>query len=454
MTRKIRNIDKLNIQLHKLNNNLTIHTNQIYTDVHDDLLIHCNNCNSDFSNSWVNIYRSPKCPNCTPGFPHKRTFKEIKEEIKDINPNIIITSKINDNQLIKTQEYLDYKCIIDGYIGKSRISHLLEGVQCPVCSNKVVIPGVNDIATTHPDYIKYFLNKGDTIKYSYGCNDKISIKCPDCGFIKHDVIINNLLRYNFTCPMCSDGLSIPEKFCREILFELKIIFYPQKKFNWSQNKKYDFYIHDYNMIIEVHGIQHYQENNLTDYKKEHKNDILKQQLALKNEIVNYIIVDTRKSEFDWLKDNFIKSLSKYFNLANINWMDIYEKCQKSILLKACELHNNKHSTKEIANILKLSHQTIVNYLKTGNLINKCNFKPRVINRQNIVKLDLSCNLLNTYYSLSEIYKNDLKKRQVSKCCKNNINNKNNKYNGYVWMYEEEYLKYLKELENEENKRRR
>ena len=43
-----------------------------------------------------------------------------------------------------------------------------------------------------------------------------------------------------------------------ILSELNIEFEIQKKFNFSNNYKYDFYIPSKNTVIEYHGIQHYE----------------------------------------------------------------------------------------------------------------------------------------------------------------------------------------------------
>lgn len=55
---------------------------------------------------------------------------------------------------------------------------------CPVCSNKMVIPGINDIATLRPDLVKYFRNKEDTKKYVPQSGETVELECPDCHTVK------------------------------------------------------------------------------------------------------------------------------------------------------------------------------------------------------------------------------------------------------------------------------
>ena len=436
MSRNKRSINELNQELQKLNNNLYIYNNQTYIDTKTNLHLYCKSCKQDFYNNWTNIYRNPKCPNCSSGF--KRKFIDIKNKIKSINPNILIISEYDDMDIIAYNCKLEYKCLIDGYIGEMKTSHLLNGVSCPVCENKIIIHGINDIATTHPDYVKYFLNKEDTFNYSFGSNHKVSIICPNCGYIKHKVVINNFLRGINHCTICADKISLPEKFCRELLLSLNIKFVYQKIFDWSDKKRYDFYLPNYNTIIEVNGMQHYKETDKNKpFYTDYKNDIYKKDIALQNNILNYIIVDCRKSEFEWLVDNFTYSLNKYFDLSDVSWKIIFEKSQKNLLLEACDLYNKNYSITKIAESLNLCTETISTYLKIGNKISKCNYIPRVRNIKNIVKLDLDYNLIRTYTTLYQIYKNGYKNNQVSKCCKDD---KNNIYDGFIWMYEENYIR--------------
>ena len=72
---------------------------------------------------------------------------------------------------------------------------------CPVCANKRVVKGINDVATTHPEFIKYFVNINDCYENTYGSNKYVELKCPDCGNIKIGTI-HNLTNHNFRCTHC------------------------------------------------------------------------------------------------------------------------------------------------------------------------------------------------------------------------------------------------------------
>ena len=88
---------------------------------------------------------------------------------------------------------------------------------------------------------------------------KILIKCKRCGHIE-EVIPSKLLTRIYNCKVCSDGISFPNRFMAALLDELHINYIPEKTFDWSDNKRYDFYLTDYNIIVEMHGKQHYTKN--------------------------------------------------------------------------------------------------------------------------------------------------------------------------------------------------
>ena len=165
----------------------------------------------------------------------------------------------------------------------------------------------------------------------------------------------------------SDGVSIPEKFMWNVLKELNIEFKTQlnkKDFDWCQNYKYDFYIPSLNMVIETHGVQHYEKSNRgRDLEEEQLNDRLKKELALNNNIKNYVVVDCRKSELDWLKENTIKKLDNYFDLLNIDWRLVWNNSLKNLVYEVKRLVEEGYNNKQIIEILGISEVTVINYKK-------------------------------------------------------------------------------------------
>lgn len=287
-------------------------------------------------------------------------FLKIKESKLRLSPNQTYYSN---------KQYLLFTCEIHGDINRS-VNQLIYNQKCSYCegtSTRVWFG--NSIANQRPDLIKYLKNPNDAEKYAINSEKYIKLKCPYCNknFEKQ---VFSITSNGFKCIYCKDDISIPEKFCRGILNDININFKPQQSFYWSNNKRYDFYIKSMNIIIEVHGEQHYYKSNRGNrtLQEEQENDKLKYDLAIQNGIKpeNYIIVDCRKSEFNWLKDNFIKSLSNHFDIRELDYEKIYHRCSTGNLLLSCWIWDNGiKSVTVISNYLKLGRSTVIRYLKIG-----------------------------------------------------------------------------------------
>ena len=327
---------------------------------------------------------------------YTKEFKiEIGTKFVDENRNIIIiereirTKKIEKYDKVRkkvrtTQEnkkYYKYHCNVDGYEKWIREEHLLNGVGCAVCSGRDVMPGINDISTTAPHLIKFLVNSSDAIKYSNKSHKSIMCKCLDCNY-KKSMRVADLYIRGFSCPRCSDGFSYPEKFVASILTQLNIEYIAQfnkKNFEWIENYRYDFYLPKYKIIIEVHGLQHYQECGFSiSYEEQVVIDKRKKELALNNGICkeNYIEIDARKSERQWIKEHIEKSnLKKIVEFENIDWNLCEEFANKSFVKIACEYKKNNDSctTQDIAILLNIDKSSIVDYLKVGAKLGWCSY---------------------------------------------------------------------------------
>ena len=208
---------------------------------------------------------------------------------------------------------------------------------------------------------------------------KFYFKCDKCGKVsskKKD--LNSVIGYKFSCEYCSDGISTPEKFMISILKQLNIEFITQlnkSTFKWCQNYKYDFYIPSLSMIIETHGLQHYNNNfkNIggRTLEEEQENDRLKKELALNNNIKSFVVVDCRKSELEWLKENVIKEFNEYFDLSNIEWELAWKDSLKSLVWEVEKLIKENCDNRKIMKILNIGESTVIKYkrfLKTINII--------------------------------------------------------------------------------------
>lgn len=319
----------------------------------------------------------------------KLTLSEVKEKSKEINPNIEILS----NEYVNAQTKLRCRCVIDNYEWEAKWNHLSKGVGCPMCAGRILHDG-NRLSLLRPDLIKYFYNSKDADNYTVSSGKRVQLKCPKCEMLKTKLMpVDGLSSRGFSCEYCSDGISIPEKFGIYLFKQLGIEFETQKRFNWAKDKYYDkyFVLNEEEFICEIHGRQHYEEISIwRSLKEEQENDKLKYDLAIQNGIKpeNYIAIDCRKSELEWLKENFIKQLNNIFDLSNLDWHEAYLESQNSTVIKIWNFWNNKNEKDTIttlANIFRLDKNTIRRYLKCGDSIGKCtyNAKTKSPNSQNI-----------------------------------------------------------------------
>ena len=312
-----------------------------------------------------------------------KDFKiSIGETFKDENRNItIIDRKFKKDKSGIGRKIYRYKCNIckweDGWKDES---HLLHGIGCSCCSKREVVPYINDVYTTNPEYIKYFKFLEDTHKTTSSSKKEFIMVCPFCGN-EQLYTTEKLSSYGFSCKMCGDGISYGEKFMYALLKEFDISFDYQashKVLEWAKKYKYDFYIKSINTIIEIHGEQHYSDKNNFGVKCNNQKEIdeKKEKLSKENGISNYIVIDCSKSDLQYIKKSIIQS--KILNILNIcendipwNKLDMYT--SKSFLFTACEYKNANQelSSVDIAKIMRLSRTTVQKYLEKGRNLGIC-----------------------------------------------------------------------------------
>jgi DNA-directed RNA polymerase subunit RPC12/RpoP len=332
-----------------------------------------------------------------------------------------------------------------------------------VCTNRKIVKGYNDIATTHPYIVNSLLDFNDGFIYSHGSGKKVNWECLDCGNIIKNKRIADIAKYGLFCPKCSDKISYSEKFTYNVLSQLNINFEYQKSFEWSLSKKYDFYIKDENIIIETHGEQHYVESftrigkKARNLKEEQENDKLKEKLALQNNINKYIAIDVKRSELEYIKNNILNSeLFKLFDLSGIDWVECHKFACSSLVCVVCNLWNNeKMSTTQISKTIKLHVSTIIKYLKRGTELGLCDYSAKESSKialqktikyikdnisKKVIQLDKNNNFIKEYESISSAEK-DMKINNISMCCMGKL-----KFvGGYKWVYSEYYHLQIKSI---------
>jgi len=207
----------------------------------------------------------------------------------------------------------------------------------------------NTVSITHPYLSLFLVNKEDAYKYSFSSHNELPMKCPRCSHEKK-ISFNRLTTQGFSCDKCGDGVSFSEKVLFNVFEQLLDKDFQTQlsktTFEWCKDYKYDFYIKKMNGIIcECQGIQHYEETkgNWGSLEDVQENDRDKENLANKNEIENYILLDCRESNLKWIMNSIMNSkLPKLLNFkkSDIDWKICEEFAYSSMIENACNLWNN------------------------------------------------------------------------------------------------------------------
>ena len=284
--------------------------------------------------------------------------------------------------------YYDEMWIYEGNLKKGR--------GCPVCScnSKAVKLGINTIWDTDRWMVDLGVSEEDAKRYTRCSDKKVVVSCPHCGNRKNIKIVDIYGNKSIGCT-CGDKVSYPEKFIISMLNQLNIKFVTQlskSTFNWCKNYRYDFYLPDYNMIIETHGMQHYK--NVKTWNKNIKeiqdNDKLKRDNAINNGIGIYIELDCRYSNIEYIKNSVLNSElnNNIFNVDKVDWLKCEAFALSNLLKKICnnwDKREESESVNDFSRKFNMSNTTIREYLKTGNMYGFCEYNPKEETKKGIVK---------------------------------------------------------------------
>lgn len=272
---------------------------------------------------------------------HKKLTLETKEGYKCvINFNNIasgytprIFDKLNPYTIENIHKWIDinnksFKLISDIYYGskeKKMIfkcdkcnsewdmtwNNIVTGSDCPFCQGYRVNE-TNCLATKRPYIAKEWhpTKNGDLTSHDITwCSEtKVWWVCLKCGH-EWDALVSNRVSANSGCPKCASSLG--EKLIKEFLDKFLINHITQFIFpdcKYKNPLRFDFYLPNYNLLIEYQGEQHYRP---VDYWGGNDEFIVQQ---LKDQIKR-----------DYCKNNNINLLEiKYTEIKNINGI-LYDK---------------------------------------------------------------------------------------------------------------------------------
>lgn len=212
----------------------------------------------------------------------------------------------------------------------------------------------------------------DTARPNKSNNERSYIlECQNCGYI-----YQSRESKLSSCPVCGIRSTYSERFIFSIFIQAKIKFIVQKEFSWLKNRWYDVYLPEYNSIIEIYGIQHYEPVHFKNrdkitkeqiFRKCIESDHIKKTAAIENG-VNYYVIDARIQ--DKLFDE-AKSVLSFIDFSKISEFECGKFAINTTTKKFYELWNSGLSLDEISIQLNKSVGVVQSKLRLANKYGLC-----------------------------------------------------------------------------------
>lgn len=236
--------------------------------------------------------------------PAKKTNKEFLKQVYER------TGK----EYIFLERYIDTHSPLLCYhtkcqnITKIEPNRFLRGGRCAFCSHKNA--GLK-ARKSNADFLKEFSlvpcsDEYEILESYVTAFTKIQCKHIKCGTV-WKIAPHELLK-GVGCPKCKSSKG--EKRVMNFLSENNITYISEKYFKWKEQTKkyrYDFFLPEYNVLIEYHGRQHYEETTMcrSSLEERKKDDEIKEINAIKNGL-KYIVIPYW--DYDKIEDILMKEL--------------------------------------------------------------------------------------------------------------------------------------------------
>ena len=280
-----------------------------YINNHTKVCIICPE-HGEFWQKPIHHTQGKGCPYC--GGTKKLSTEEFIKRANEIHKEKYDYSKV---EYKTTETKVCIICPEHGEFWQTPHAHLA-GQNCPKCcgniklSTEEFIKRANEIHKEKYDYSK--------VDY-LGADTKVCIICPEHGEFWQTP--HNHISGKQGCPECntSKNSKIVQKI-ETILKEFNIQYIKEKTFDWLKNKSHmylDFFLPDYNIGIECHGLQHFEPveyfGGKIEYDRRYEMDKLKYKLCSEHDIKIYYFTNIDSEYFEKLyfnENNLIEDICK------------------------------------------------------------------------------------------------------------------------------------------------
>lgn len=279
-----------------------------YITAREKLLMRHNKCGNEYSVRPDDFRSGRRCPECAKELKGRKakTAEEFKKEVHSVEGDryTVLGKYVNWKTKIKVRHN---EC---GYEYKVQPNAFLQGRRCPRCQHKIEVQKRTKSDKQFKKELKEKYN-GEYIALEPYVNNatKIKFKHTICGSVWYTTPGNLLFGYG--CPLCRQSKG--ERLTAQVLDSMGFKYERGKRFPDLRDKgllSYDFFINDKNVLIEYHGIQHYEPVEIYGGKKQFEvqklHDNMKREYA-RNKGYNLIEIPYTEDTFDkiykYMKNN-------------------------------------------------------------------------------------------------------------------------------------------------------
>lgn len=299
-----------------------VNVEDLTTGSHISVQVKCDYCDKNIDVIWKDyvsrIGGKNACKNCRLKKASEMTLKQRQDSLYS---RALAFCNIKGYKLLTPKEdvrdsntYVKYSCPRHGE-HLTKIYALVLGHGCAECQYEE-----NALKSRHPanyvenvfnNYGVILLNKDEYLKWDL---KNLRAICPECGKEFLTSFGAFVKRHGQCCPECSASESRGEREIRHVLENNHINFKQEHSFVDCRDKNplpFDFYLPDYNILIEYQGVQHYEVikrfGGLEGFKLREKHDQIKCKYCLLNNITLIIIPY-------WEFNNITQILNQELNL--------------------------------------------------------------------------------------------------------------------------------------------
>jgi hypothetical protein len=306
-----------------------------YINSRTKLEIQCCKCNGIYKIRFDQYKVGSRCNCCN--IYKKKTLDEVSKFISERGCKLL--SKAYENCSVE----LEIQCNNCENTFKTTYTGFRQGTRC---RNAQCDLNPNGKIFTH-DYVENYIKQcGDKLMSQYdGPEKKVEILCGTCN----KTFLCKFIVYKGTFRRCHcNKASAGERAIELYLINKNIKFERQKKINGCKNKsvlRFDFYLSDYDILIEFDGLQHFkaieQFGGEKGYAYTAKNDIIKNIFCIQNNKKLLRIYFKQLNKIDNILDNYLdnhknknciefSNIQKYYNSIINTYDDIIKQTNQEI----------------------------------------------------------------------------------------------------------------------------